>query len=209
MSTSVLAEKSYLSSPLHENFQAQRTETLDSAGRRPACETTHHHQQQPGATMPPSQLKRLKSSLKEQGIIGPQQSKKQKRKVTHDAKSSSDKRLRRSEALEEIRDQFNPFQYKHNPRGPKFQVTTNKPDNEKGIKGRPGVTLALGEERVCTDPRWLNPCCAEDWALTCHTRILAAGDTSRRNAEAEQSRRHPRSTIRRKRPDDGARGQDA
>lgn len=98
--------------------------------------------------MPPSQLKRLKSSLKEQGIIGPQQSKKQKRKLAQDAKARSDKRLRRGEALEEIRDQFNPFQYKHNPRGPKFEVTTNMPANDKGIKGRPGAAKALSEERV-------------------------------------------------------------
>lgn len=98
--------------------------------------------------MPPSQLKRLKSSLREQGIIGPQQSKKQKRKLAQDAKASGEKRLRRNEALGEIRDQFNPFQFKHNPRGPKFQVTTLQSPNDKGIKGRPGVSKALGEERV-------------------------------------------------------------
>ena len=98
--------------------------------------------------MPPSQLKRLRSSLKEQGIIGPQQSKKQKKQHAQDAKSRNDKRLRRSDALDEIRDQFNPFQYKHNARGPKFEVTTNKPDNDGGIKGRPGLAKALGEERV-------------------------------------------------------------
>jgi nucleolar protein 14 len=98
--------------------------------------------------MAPSQLKRLKSSLREQGIIGPQQSKKQKRKVAQDAKARNEKRLRRGEALDEIRDQFNPFQYKHNPRGPKFEVTTNKPNNDKGIKGRPVAAAALGEERV-------------------------------------------------------------
>ena len=98
--------------------------------------------------MPPSQLKRLKSSLKEQGIIGPQQSKKQKRKNAQDAKARNEKRLRRGEALEGIREQFNPFQFKHNPRGPKFEVTTNKPNNDKGIKGQPGVAKALSEERV-------------------------------------------------------------
>ncbi|CAI4216573.1 unnamed protein product [Parascedosporium putredinis] len=72
---------------------------------------------------------------------------KAKRKLAQDAKASGEKRLRRSEALGEIRDQFNPFQFKHNPRGPKFQVTTLQSPNDKGIKGRPGVSKALGEER--------------------------------------------------------------
>lgn len=109
---------------------------------------SRNHRPPHTTTMPPSQLKRLKSSLREQGIIGPQQSKKQKRKLAQDAKASNEKRLRRTEALGEIRDQFNPFQFKHNPRGPKFQVTTIKPANDKGIKGRPGVSKAISEERV-------------------------------------------------------------
>ncbi|KAK0656688.1 nucleolar protein 14 [Cercophora newfieldiana] len=97
-----------------------------------------------------SQLKRLKASLKDQGIIGPQQSKKQKRKNTLDAKGASDKRLNRSEALEGIREQFNPFQFKTSARGPKFEVTTSKPahgDRSRGINGRPGLAKSVGEER--------------------------------------------------------------
>ncbi|KAJ4296023.1 nucleolar complex protein 14 [Collariella sp. IMI 366227] len=97
-----------------------------------------------------SQLKRLKASLREQGIVGPQQSKKQKRKNAQDQKANPDKRLHRSEALAGIREQFNPFQFKTNARGPKFEVTTNKPANDKetmGIKGRPGLAKAMGEER--------------------------------------------------------------
>ncbi|KXX75908.1 putative nucleolar complex protein 14 [Madurella mycetomatis] len=97
-----------------------------------------------------SQLKRLKASLREQGIIGPQQSKKQKRQNAHDQKAKSDKRLQRSEALASIREQFNPFQFKTNARGPKFEVTTNKPASDRaamGIKGRPGLAKAVGEER--------------------------------------------------------------
>jgi len=100
--------------------------------------------------MPGSQLKRLKASLKDQGIIGPQQSKKQKRKTTLDQKGTSDKRLNRSEALEGIREQFNPFQFKTSARGPKFEVTTSKPANDnrsKGINGRPGLAKSVGEER--------------------------------------------------------------
>ncbi|AEO66051.1 uncharacterized protein THITE_2113840 [Thermothielavioides terrestris NRRL 8126] len=97
-----------------------------------------------------SQLKRLKASLREQGIIGPQQSKKQKRKNALDQKAKDDKRLRRSEALASIREQFNPFQFKTNARGPKFDVTTNRPTSDKAamaIKGRPGLAKAVGEER--------------------------------------------------------------
>ncbi|KAL2257666.1 hypothetical protein VTK26DRAFT_9331 [Humicola hyalothermophila] len=100
--------------------------------------------------MPGSQLKRLKASLREQGIIGPQKSKKQKRQNAQDQKARGDKRLQRAEALASIREQFNPFQFKTNARGPKFQVTTNRPDSDRaamGIKGRPGVSKAVGEEK--------------------------------------------------------------
>ncbi|KAK4105473.1 Nop14-like protein [Parathielavia hyrcaniae] len=97
-----------------------------------------------------SQLKRLKASLKEQGIIGPQKSKKQKRQNAEEQKARPDKRLQRGEALAGIREQFNPFQFKTNARGPKFEVTTNKPTNDRAamaIKGRPGLAKAVGEER--------------------------------------------------------------
>ncbi|KAI1437557.1 Nop14-like protein [Xylaria sp. CBS 124048] len=94
-----------------------------------------------------SQLKRLKASLREQGVIGPQQSKKQRRKIAQNGKVNTNKR---AAALESIREQFNPFDFKHNARGPKFQVTSNRPvvgDAAKGITGRPGDAKALGEER--------------------------------------------------------------
>ncbi|KAK4205292.1 putative nucleolar complex protein 14 [Triangularia verruculosa] len=97
-----------------------------------------------------SQLKRLKASLKDQGIIGPQKSKKQKRQNAQDAKASNEKRIQRHEALASIREQFNPFQFKTNARGPKFEVTTNKPVSSReamGISGRPGLTKAMGEQR--------------------------------------------------------------
>ncbi|PSR82165.1 nucleolar protein 14 [Coniella lustricola] len=97
--------------------------------------------------MPASQLKRLKASLKDQGIVGPQQSKKQKKKNAQDERGRNDRRLQRGAALESIREQFNPFQFKTNARGPKFEVTTLKPETKKGILGRPGVAKALGEER--------------------------------------------------------------
>ncbi|KAI0395109.1 Nop14-like protein [Xylariaceae sp. FL0594] len=97
--------------------------------------------------MPGSQLKRLKASLREQGVIGPQQSKKQRQKNAQNGKVDRNKR---AVALEAIREQFNPFDFKHNARGPKFQVTSNRPalgDAAKGITGRPGDAKALGEER--------------------------------------------------------------
>lgn len=97
--------------------------------------------------MPASQLKRLKASLREQGIVGPQQSKKQKKSNAKDERGRNEKRLQRGAALENIREQFNPFQFKTNARGPKFEVTTDKPEKKKGILGRPGVAKALGEER--------------------------------------------------------------
>lgn len=98
-----------------------------------------------------SQLKRLKASLREQGITGPQQSKKQRRKNAEQGKARNDKRLQRGVVLEGIREQFNPFDLKHAARGPKFDVTTNRVatgDAAKGIRGRPGVARAVGEERV-------------------------------------------------------------
>ncbi|KAI2638149.1 Nop14-like protein [Xylaria nigripes] len=94
-----------------------------------------------------SQLKRLKASLREQGVIGPQQSKKQRRKVAQNGKVNTNKR---AAALQNIREEFNPFDFKHNARGPKFQVTSNRPsvgDAAKGITGRPSDAKAMGEER--------------------------------------------------------------
>ncbi|RCI14704.1 hypothetical protein L249_6932 [Ophiocordyceps polyrhachis-furcata BCC 54312] len=97
-----------------------------------------------------SQLKRLKASLREQGITGPQQSKKQKRKAAQDSRARGEKKLQRGLVLDGIRQQFNPFDLKHNARGPKFEVTTNRPvtgDVARGIKGRPTQARAAGEER--------------------------------------------------------------
>ncbi|GAB0131772.1 hypothetical protein EsDP_00000231 [Epichloe bromicola] len=97
-----------------------------------------------------SQLKRLKASLREQGITGPQQSKKQRRKNAEEGKTRNDKRLQRGVVLGSIREQFNPFDLKHAARGPKFEVTSNRVatgDAAKGIRGRPGVAKAMGEER--------------------------------------------------------------
>lgn len=101
-------------------------------------------------SMPPSQLKRLKASLREQGIVGPQQSKKQKKQNSKNG-AIKDKRVQRNVALQGIRDQFNPFEVKAPVRGNKFDVTNSKTIGgrvTKGVKGRPGVTKGLGEETV-------------------------------------------------------------
>ncbi len=100
--------------------------------------------------MPPSQLKRLKASLREQGLVGPQKSKKQKKQ---DAQSGAknEKRVHRTEALNGIREKFNPFEFKTSARGPKFDVASNKIVGErvaKNVTARPGVKKGLGEETV-------------------------------------------------------------
>ncbi|KAI6779627.1 putative nucleolar complex protein 14 [Emericellopsis cladophorae] len=94
-----------------------------------------------------SQLKRLKASLRDQGITGPQQSKKQKRRAAQDEQARNDKRLQRGAVLGGIREQFNPFDLKH-AKAPKFEVTSNRPDPKAGsIRGRPGEAKAAAEEK--------------------------------------------------------------
>lgn len=99
--------------------------------------------------MPPSQLKCLKSSLRENGIVGPQKSKKQKKAAIKNG-SFKEGRIQRNSALQHIRDQFNPFEIKA-PARDKYEFATNKPVSgrvTKGVVGRPGVTKGLGEEKV-------------------------------------------------------------
>lgn len=97
--------------------------------------------------MPPSQLKRLKSSLREQGITGPQKSKKQKKVASKDSRQ----RIEKQAALQGIRDSFNPFELKAPSRPAKFQSVSHKIANQNGrsykeVLHRPGVTRSLGEE---------------------------------------------------------------
>ncbi|PVI08031.1 Nop14-like protein [Periconia macrospinosa] len=94
--------------------------------------------------MPPSQLKRLKASLREQGITGPQKSKKQKK---NNSKTSADQHAKKAAALASIRESFNPFEFKHLARPKKFEYVTNQPQDAKTkVLGRPGVTKSQGEE---------------------------------------------------------------
>jgi nucleolar protein 14 len=100
--------------------------------------------------MPPSQLKRLKTSLREQGIVGPQKSKKQKKQDSQGS-ANNEKRIQRIAALSGIRETFNPFEFKTLSRGPKFDVTSSRSGiggDVKTGKARPGVTKGLGEETV-------------------------------------------------------------
>lgn len=91
--------------------------------------------------MPPSQLKSLKASLRQQGILGPQQSKKEKQRG---GKGTAQQRQRRNDSLAEIRERFNPFEVKKLARGAKYEFASNSPQDD--ILGRPGVTRGRGEE---------------------------------------------------------------
>ncbi|KAI9839041.1 MAG: nucleolar complex protein 14 [Thelocarpon superellum] len=99
--------------------------------------------------MPASQLKRLKASLRSEGIVGPQPSKKQKKKLSQSDGALKD-RARRGIALQNIREQFNPFEVQAPARErSKFDVTSNRTLGgrvNKVVKARPGVTKGLGEE---------------------------------------------------------------
>lgn len=100
------------------------------------------------SAMPPSQLKRLKASLREKGIVGPQKSKKEKKRS---GKDGAERAAQRHAALAGIRENFNPFEIKAPARPDKFESTSldkAKGKNGKGALGRPGVTKSLGEETV-------------------------------------------------------------
>lgn len=99
--------------------------------------------------MPPSQLKRLKTSLREKGVVGPQKSKKQKQQASKNG-SAREGRIQRSMALQDIREQFNPFDVRA-PVRVKHEITISR--SVRGtvsdrVVGRPGVTKSLGEEKV-------------------------------------------------------------
>ena len=99
--------------------------------------------------MPPSQLKRLKTSLRDQGITGPQKSKKQKKQQKG---RSTNERIERNVALQSIRDSFNPFELRQSSRPAKFQSISHKSaagtgsGRYKDVLHRPGVTKSAGEE---------------------------------------------------------------
>ncbi|KAF9699418.1 hypothetical protein EKO04_002102 [Ascochyta lentis] len=90
--------------------------------------------------MPPSQLKRLKASLRDQGLTGPQKSKKEKKSQNKSAAHHAQK----ASALASIRESFNPFEFKHLSRPQKFEYATT--NAKPRVLGRPGVTKSAGEE---------------------------------------------------------------
>lgn len=96
--------------------------------------------------MPPSQLKQLKASLREHGVLGPQKSKKEKNRSAG-KRSDAQKKLARHEALAGIRERFNPFELTAPARKAKFDVTSARTINGALPQGRPGVTRGLGEQR--------------------------------------------------------------
>ncbi|EPS44656.1 hypothetical protein H072_1344 [Dactylellina haptotyla CBS 200.50] len=84
----------------------------------------------------PSQLKRLRESLKTAGVIGqPQKSKKAKKRARQN-KSGHDARLSKEAALESIREEFNPFELKQTKE--KFSVTGGRK-----VKGSRRKTLLV------------------------------------------------------------------
>ena len=97
--------------------------------------------------MPPSQLKQLKHSLRENGITNSSQSKKRKR----DDSSVAQDRAHRQAVLENLRDNFKPFDKKANSRPRKFEALSleNYRSKNKSVVGRPGLSKARGEEIVC------------------------------------------------------------
>ena len=99
--------------------------------------------------MPPSQLKKLKSSLREQGIVGQQKSKKQKRRATENG-SFKEGRVQRNAILQGIREQFNPFEIRPAVQK-KYEFANgngNKGSAVKSTMARPGLTKGLGEEKA-------------------------------------------------------------
>lgn len=87
-----------------------------------------------------SQLKRLKASLRQAGVVGPQKSKKAAKK----GRDGKDSRIDFQDKLSSIREEMNPFETKFTKR--KFEVIGA--EKVKGVKGRPGVSKQIGEETV-------------------------------------------------------------
>ena len=97
--------------------------------------------------MPPSQLKKLKSSLREKGVVRQQKSKKQQRQALKDG-TIKDTRSRASAVLQSIREEFNPFEAKPASRGKHdfSRMGRTKEMNDKSVVARPGTTKGVGEE---------------------------------------------------------------
>ena len=116
-------------------------------GKNPLCAKASLHCVLGRPRMPPSQLKKLKVSLRENGVVGQQRSKKQQRRASKNG-ALQDSRLRKNAALQSIREQFNPFEVKPTGRS-KHDVTSSHTAGGrvgKPVVARPGTTKGLGEE---------------------------------------------------------------
>ncbi|KAK0309398.1 nucleolar complex protein 14 [Friedmanniomyces endolithicus] len=96
--------------------------------------------------MPPSQLKALKTRLREKGITAPSKSKTQRKSGGNHVNPKD-----RHTALQQIRDDFNPFELRHvSARPAKFPSTSiyNSAGSGKYAKvlHRPGVSKSAGED---------------------------------------------------------------
>ena len=92
--------------------------------------------------MPASQLKQLKASLRDQGLVGQQRSKKEKARSRQHG-MPQDRRIARDTALNGLRERFNPFDAKHPARPEKHQALGK---DGKPPLARPGVTKAREEQ---------------------------------------------------------------
>ncbi|RPA81375.1 Nop14-like protein [Ascobolus immersus RN42] len=90
--------------------------------------------------MAPSQLKRLKSSLRQAGLVGQQKPSGKKGKKT--GGTGSESRVERSIKLQNIREEFNPFDLKQTKQ--KWEVSGR--EKQKGVKGQPGISKQAGED---------------------------------------------------------------
>lgn len=92
-----------------------------------------------------SQLKRLKASLRTAGVTGQQKPKKAKTKRNASAADAkNDSRVSRDQALQSIREEFNPFEVKKT----KTKHEISGQGRVKGKEGRPGLSKSIGEEHV-------------------------------------------------------------
>jgi len=101
--------------------------------------------------MAQSQLKRLKASLRTAGVTGQQKPKKAKAKRNASTGAGgNDSRVSRHQALQSIREEFNPFEVKKT----KTKHEISGQGRVKGKEGRPGLGKSLGEEYVRTFSVW-------------------------------------------------------
>ena len=99
--------------------------------------------------MPPSQLKKLKASLHEKGLISQQRSKKKQRQANKNGNLNQNGTGKLA-ALQLLREQFNPFEAKPVKKD-KYALANGTHANGSSAKpevARPGVTKGLGEEKV-------------------------------------------------------------